>query len=496
MVEDLIRRARRRLIVNEALSQSALACAFAVGGLALILLIGTRFLEWWTLALFAGAGVAVGIYRVRRAIPSEYATAVQVDTAAGLHDALSTALYFSNRDSEYPEVQKIQRIQAEEAAREVNLDTAVPFTLPKALYAMAGLALLASGLVVFRYISTKGLDLRAPITQVFFDDLAARPEDKAHPSMDDAQRKRLETAESLLAKLGVPIKPEDRKDEAALDKAIEQALEGGQTPADKGAKGTSGKSEDGKPAGALQNTPDGDSLDGQDPNSDQGDKASGGKDGKPNENGDKKSSNGDSGSLFSKLKDAVNNLLSKGGQDKNSGGQKGSDGKSQMAKSDKKGGDRNENSKGDSQRDNNEADAQDGDPSSENGQQGEQADGKAGSKSAQQSAQAGSGAGSQDGSKDVKAAEQLKAMGKLSEIIGKRSQSVTGETSIEVQSGNQQLKTAYSKNAAAHGEADSDVSRDEIPVSLQPYVQQYFEQVRKSGQTPAAKGKPAPPPQP
>ena len=167
-----------------------------------------------------------------------------------------------------------------------------------------------------------------------------------------------------------------------------------------------------------------------------------------------------------------------------------------MAKSDKKGGDRNENSKGDSQRDNNQADAEDGDPSSENGQQGEQADGKAGSKSAQQSAQAGSGAGSQDGSKDVKAAEQLKAMGKLSEIIGKRSQSVTGETSIEVQSGNQQLKTAYSKNAATHGEADSDVSRDEIPVSLQPYVQQYFEQVRKSGQTPAAKAKQAPPPQP
>jgi len=37
----------------------------------------------------------------------------------------------------------------------------------------------------------------------------------------------------------------------------------------------------------------------------------------------------------------------------------------------------------------------------------------------------------------------------------------------------------YSKEKSAHGEANSDVSRDEIPVSLQPYVQQYFEQVRK-----------------
>ena len=78
------------------------------------------------------------------------------------------------------------------------------------------------------------------------------------------------------------------------------------------------------------------------------------------------------------------------------------------------------------------------------------------------------------------AAEQLKAMGKISEIIGKRAQSVSGETSIEVQSGNQQLRTAYSKEKSNHGQADSDVSRDEVPVSLQPYVQQYFEQVRKA----------------
>ncbi len=77
MVEDLIRRARRRLIVNNALSQSALACAFAIGGLALILLIGTRYLEWWTLTLFAAAGIAVGLVRIRRSIPTEYATAVR-----------------------------------------------------------------------------------------------------------------------------------------------------------------------------------------------------------------------------------------------------------------------------------------------------------------------------------------------------------------------------------------------------------------------------------
>ena len=80
-------------------------------------------------------------------------------------------------------------------------------------------------------------------------------------------------------------------------------------------------------------------------------------------------------------------------------------------------------------------------------------------------------------------------MGKISEIIGKRASTVSGEMMVEVQSGkNQQLRTNYTNTTAAHGEADGDVTRDEIPLSLQPYVQQYFEQVRK-----AAAPKPASP---
>jgi hypothetical protein len=97
----------------------------------------------------------------------------------------------------------------------------------------------------------------------------------------------------------------------------------------------------------------------------------------------------------------------------------------------------------------------------------------------------GSGIGSQDGLKEQREAEQLKAMGKISEIIGKRAATVSGEMMVEVQSGkNQQLKTAYTNNAASHGESDGDVTRDEIPLSLQPYVQQYFEQVRKAAAPP------------
>jgi hypothetical protein len=179
--------------------------------------------------------------------------------------------------------------------------------------------------------------------------------------------------------------------------------------------------------------------------------------------------------MMSKIKDAVSNMFSKAKQD---GGAQKSPQQGQTAKSEKGQGEKGNAGKGQEQGQS-QADAQDGEPSND-AQEGQQAQGKAGSKSSQQSAQAGSGVGSQDGAKDLKAAEQLKAMGKISEIIGKRAATVTGETTIEVQSGSQQLRTAYSNTAASHGEADSDVNRDEIPVSLQPYIQQYFEQVRKS----------------
>ncbi|HVW85472.1 MAG TPA: hypothetical protein VHB50_12365 [Bryobacteraceae bacterium] len=484
MVEDLIRRARRRIVVNETMRQLAFACAMAIAGIALVLLLGTRYLEWWTVALFAAAGLIAGLARIWRAVPGEYATAVRLDRDARLSDALSTAFYFSSHRTSWPEFQRQQREQAEAAAARISLDEAVPFTFPRALYAMAALTLLASGLVFLRYNVSNGLNLRPPLTEVLFEDLAAKQIAKKQPGMDPARRKRLESAESLLAKLGVPINPDEQKmPEAALDKAIEQALERPAAPNDKGQKGaSSGKSENGKPGNGLQQSPDGDPLDGKSSEGDQaGDNKSPGRQDSPaGDKGNAKNNNGDgSPGLMSRLKDAVSNMFSKARQDDNKSGQKnGQEQQAQAGKSDKSGGEKGNSGKGQDPGQN-QADAQDGEPSGE-AQEGQQAQGKAGSKSSQQSAQAGSGVGSQDGAKDLRAAEQLKAMGKISEIIGKRAATVTGETTIEVQSGNQQLRTAYSSNAASHGEADSDVSRDEIPVSLQSYVQQYFEQVRKS----------------
>src|SRR4051812_4064951 len=136
MIEDLIGRARRRFVVNEALGQVAFAGSIAIAGLTLLLILGTRYLEWWTLALFSSAGIAVGLWRVFRRIPNRYDTAVCLDQSAGLSDALSTALYFSSHSASDAEFQRRQRELAEAASTGIDLGGAVPFTFPKALYAM------------------------------------------------------------------------------------------------------------------------------------------------------------------------------------------------------------------------------------------------------------------------------------------------------------------------------------------------------------------------
>jgi len=221
--------------------------------------------------------------------------------------------------------------------------------------------------------------------------------------------------------------------------------------------------------------------------------------GKQNQNGKenagKQGSPGDDGSnssLMAKFRDAMQNLLSRmrqqptgamGSQTQAARGQNGRQSQTSKSQSDKQ---------GQQQSGGQEGAGQEGQPGSET-QAAQNATGRGNGQSGEENAskQPGSGIGRQDGSKDVKLAEQLAAMGKISEIIGKRSANVTGEVTVEVQSGNQQLATPYSRRSATHGETTAEISRDEVPVALQSYVQQYFEQVRRQGAE-SAKVKPAP----
>jgi hypothetical protein len=467
MVEDLIRRARRRYFFNEALAQTALAAVIAIAGIVLLLILGTRYLGWWSVALFAAAGIAIAIFRVNRQTPDAYVTAVRLDDSARLHDALSTALYFSAHPEGSESFRRSQREQAEATAGSVTLEQAVPFIFPRAVYAMAALGLLASGLVALRYHLGLGLNLRSPIAQALLQDQAAKAPKQEVKKTDPKQW--MQEAQALLSRLGVKSDGQPPpEDQAELDKALDQALQA--NPSAKDQKGAT------KPADDTKAEPEsGDPIDVTDQS--QKNDASGAQDA-----GGNKSNASPQEGLLSKLKQAVSSLLAKSNlKDQNPTDSN----EQQQAQSDAKmSGEQGNAGKDKPEQGESMSDALQGNPNSQS-QAGQK--GKLNSNEEQKGQ--GSGIGNQDGLKEQREADQLRAMGKISEIIGKRASTVSGEMMVEVQSGkNQQLRTNYTNTTAAHGEADGDVTRDEIPLSLQPYVQQYFEQVRK-----AAASKPASP---
>jgi hypothetical protein len=93
-----------------------------------------------------------------------------------------------------------------------------------------------------------------------------------------------------------------------------------------------------------------------------------------------------------------------------------------------------------------------------------------------------SGIGHTNGDKDIKDAEQLKAMGKLAEIIGRRSANLTGDITVETSSTNQQLRTQYSGRVGQHADLGGEINRDEIPVMYRAYVREYMQLVHKQAE--------------
>jgi transcription termination factor Rho len=210
--------------------------------------------------------------------------------------------------------------------------------------------------------------------------------------------------------------------------------------------------------------------------------------GKPDANNSTQNS-----SLMNKAKDLFQNLLSSlKPPSSNPGNQQQNDpnnqGKGQPKQNDKNGQPKNSGQKGD------QSEGQQGEQSQDQQDQNQQGNGK--NDSQQATKQPGSGAGNQDGEKRIKQAEDQAAMGKITEILGKRSANLTGEATVEVQNTSQQLKTAYTAGTAQHAQSGGEVNRDEIPVAMEPFVQEYFGQARKQEPAAPAQGStPAPAPQ-
>src|ERR1044072_4210350 len=146
-IPEVARRARRRLFWNEVLAQGTCALSVGLGAIVLLLILGTQILDWRWLILLPALTLAIGIYRTSRRLPGLYPAAQLIDSRLKLSDAISTALYFSepsacNRGS--AGMRTAQLAQAERIADGVDVVAAIPFCVPRAVYAAGSLAFLAN----------------------------------------------------------------------------------------------------------------------------------------------------------------------------------------------------------------------------------------------------------------------------------------------------------------------------------------------------------------
>jgi len=463
-MRDLIRRARRRLVLNRLLmgSVSALSAAFAV--LIVFLVAGTGALGLYGPAAALLFAAIAGVWLTWRPLPSAYRTAQLVDARMELADTLSTSAHFVTAGDD-GETARCQREQAERLAVTIDLSRALPYTLPRTAYLLVALALIAGGICVLRYGILRRLDLKPSLAQMVRQrlDLSAAPASKrTAPGAGAPPADSLEATDQATQ----PGSGETGR-EASFDGPAPPATspEGKSAPEKEGAKpgqnsGTQ-SAEEGDQAGSRSDSTETDS---QQPGA------------KEKARGETQAD--ENSSLLSKVKDALQNLLSRAlPRQQNQGAVEPSA----------------------ANRRTNQPAAQ-AQPSplrqGQNGQQGDEADAEARQEAApdgpqaqskpgensngqQASKQPGSGAGSSEGDKTLRQAEQLAAMGKISRIIAKRSASVTGEAMVEVESATQQLRAPYAPGNAHHTQGGAEINRDEIPVALQGYVEQYFEQLRK-----------------
>ena len=494
---ELVRRARLRLLYNELLSQGANAASAALLAFILLLLLGTQILNWqWTVPIPLAA-FAIGVYFARKRLPSLYRTAQVVDARAQLSDSLSTAYYFSQENPSAnvsSEIRTLQAESADRAAAQVDLRAAVPYSMPRAAYVVAALVVVASSLFALRYGLTRRLDLQQPLASMLQESFGFQP--RVEQARNNRRMKQPEP-ETQPSDDGSAADQQDNKqaDQQDADSANAEAQGESQKP--------SGEQKASSPDGKQQGE-DGEKADSKDG---QGDENSGSEgednettksaDGKsdPNKDGQSKqdsSNSGENSSLLSKVKDFAQNLLSRvkpqQGQNGNQQQQSSGDQKSNASKGQQNSGKQSKD--GQQQNGGQQGDAQEG-QAGEQAQNSQDQQGKGTGKSdSQQTKQPGSGIGSQDGDKSLKQAADMAAMGKISEIFGKRSATISGESTVEVQQTAQQLHTPYAQKGSQHAQGGTEIRRDEIPVSLEGYVQQYFEQVHK--QAPAAGTAPAP----
>lgn len=460
----------RRLTVLS-IEQLAIAVALIFGGGILMLLLGTQILEWYWLVLLAVIGLGIGAWRVRSRVFGRYRVAQLLDRELGLHDSLSSAWFLrSEAVAEPSPAASFQLEYAERLAATVYPASALPLTRSRVWVLAAGLAAVAFGLFAVRYLVTNSLSLERALVPLYHGDVFARREPAPplkNPSLDDPSGSDQSKKDAWPA--GNAPKSERQNEPGSSEvktgiAASEQVPPQSQLKANNGLETGAGD----KPASQSQ-SPEQSQPQGTSPQSAA----------KDQKDSDQQSATG----LMDKMKDALSSLMAKmrqngGAQKSQQESQRSNDAQQATEKASAKNDPNGDSQKNASNQQTSQDQSAEGQPQ---GQTTEKTQSSQGRNSNQPTDKEGtdsqSGVGRQDGDKEARESEQLKAMGKLAEIIGKRSASVTGDMVVETPSGKQGLKTDYSQRIGQHADLGGEINRDEIPLMYQQYVREYMQQI-------------------
>lgn len=499
MLAHLLERIRRRTIVQSVLEQGAVALVAALGGLIALLVTGTQILDWyWPLLLMAGA-FGVGLWRMRGRVPTTYEAARQADSRLGLADLLSTAFYFSQKGRQErasAELVLAQRRCAEQTAATADAASAAPMRMPRRAWVSMTLLGLAGALLLVRYGVRGNLDLRQPLVHIPFESFAAGAD-------LFAKNQRLPKQKLPEGMQGLTL-PDDERGERAGDRrptpdemSESETIETDQAAGrDAQARQSSESEKAGRESGEAGEKGEGGAASDDRSQQESGSKTPGQQNAKSPSQSNQQSSpqSSENSSLMDKMRDAMANMLARLKMTPRPGDSRQSmsaqQGAAQSASAQKQMGQKGAPAPGKPQAEGQSESDQEGEQQGEGASKNMNAQGKMSDSGAdkQQAQEGKTGAGKQEGDKDIKQAEQQAAMGKISEILGKRAQNLTGEIMVEVSSGKQHLKTQYVQKTATHSDTGGEISRDEVPAAYQQFVQQYFEEIHKPA---SAKAKPA-----
>lgn len=477
-VEAVIHAAERRRALVLAVEQAAVAVAVLLAGVILLLLLGTEALNWYWQALIGAIALGAAMWRRARPRMQRYRLAQILDRRLNLSDSLSTAWFLLTESKRDDAFARLQLAHAEAVARTVRPARAFPFSGRRKWAVSAALAAAACGLFSVRYLVTGSLRLEQALAPLHLAPTFEAVEEtasgaklkrtgvlaagergelaRAAQSQQQEDKSRASTPEE--AKPGDPAGAAAAAARAQSGSTRQDAIETGE---DKAPNGQASNSEAAQQNGA-------DATQQQSAGARQ----------------ERTSSQQASSSVLDKMRDALSSLMAKMRASTSADQRAAREGERSEASQragdqtaagqDQQGSRTNATGTQASEQQSAQGQAQGQTTEQTQSAQGRNADG-----GDRKGAGSQSGAGHQDGDKAIKEAEQQQAMGKLAEIIGKRSASLTGDMTVETRGGKQQLKTEYSQRMGQHSDLGGVINRDEIPIEYQQYIRDYMEAVRK-----------------